>query len=82
MKARRPVIIINEESGERLEFASTYHAGRALGASHVQVLNAIWSGQAVKGWKVYDMPDKIRERIADLENQLKLYENENEGTVG
>lgn len=70
----RPIIAINETTGERKEFSGLYAAGKELGANHVQVLFAVLVGQIVKGWRVYDKPDKIRERIKELEAQIKMLE--------
>lgn len=70
----RPVIAIHEETGERRDFSGMYETGRVLGVGHVQVLMAIMTGQSVRGWRVYDTPDKIRERIKELEKQIKMLE--------
>ena len=73
-RIRRPVTAINEETGERKQFSGLYEAGKAIGAGHVQVLYALLCNQAVKGWRVYDSPKKIRERIKELEDQLTMLE--------
>ena len=70
----RAVIAINEATGERVRFSGLYAAGKELGASHVQVLHGVIENQYVKGWRLYDEPDKIRERIKELEAQIKLLE--------
>jgi len=68
----RPVIAINEVTGERREFGSAYAVGKAFGTNHTHVLISIMMGTSVKGWKVYDTPDNIRRRIADLEEQIMM----------
>ncbi len=70
----RVVIAINEQTGERVTFSGLYAAGKELGANHVQIMHAIAEGQLVKGWRVYDTPDRIRERIKTLEGQIKMLE--------
>lgn len=70
----RVVIAINEQTGERITFSGLYAAGKELGASHVQILHGILEEQLVKGWRVFDAPDKIRERIKALEKQIKTLE--------
>lgn len=70
----RPVIAIHEETGERRDFSGLYETGRVLGVGHVQVLMAIVGGQAVRGWRVYDVPEKIRERIKQMEQDIKMLE--------
>ena len=70
----RPVIAIHEETGERRDFSGLYETGRVLGVGHVQVLMSIMSGQAVRGWRVYDVPEKIRERIKQMEQDIKMLE--------
>ncbi len=71
----RPIIAINEQTGERREFGGLYAASKEFGVSHVTVLLAVVANQAVKGWKVYDTPEKIRKRIEELENQIKMLES-------
>ena len=73
-KIHRALIAINEDTGERREFSGQYAAAKALGVgtSHVQI--SVMTCTAVKGWKVYDTPDRIRERIKMLEEQIKMLE--------
>ena len=73
-KNARRVIAINQETGERKEFPGVYAAARFFQVCHPQVLMALGMGHAVCGWRVYDDPARIRERIADLEEQLKMLE--------
>lgn len=73
-KNSRKVIAINQETGERKEFDGVYAAAKFFNVHHPQVLMALGMCQAVAGWKVYDDPERIRERIADLEAQIKMLE--------
>lgn len=66
----RPVIAINETTGERKEFGSAYAAAKALKTTHTHVLISIGMGTVCKGWKVFDTPDNIHRRIIELEEQL------------
>lgn len=70
----RPVIAINEETGVRKEFSSVYAAAQEFKTNHTHVLISMAMGTSVKGWKVFDTPDNIRRRIADLEDQIKMLE--------
>lgn len=74
MRQYRPVIAINEESHERREFNGAYAAGKFLGVSTSHIHISIATGSAVKGWKVFDTPVRIRERIKELEEQIKMLE--------
>jgi len=71
---RRPVTAINESTGERKDFSGLYEAAKAIGSGHVQILYGMLCNQAVRGWRFYDSPAKIRERIKELEDQLKMLE--------
>lgn len=75
MRQYRKVIAINEATGERKEFESVYAARKALGTSSASVVISLGVGTAVKGWKVYDSPENIRKRIAELEAQIKMLES-------
>lgn len=70
----RPIIAINEETGERREFGGLYAASKVFGVNHVTVLLAVMAGQAVRGWRVYDVPEKIRERIKQMEQDIEMLE--------
>ena len=73
-RVTRPVIAINEVTGERKEFGSIYAAGKELKVVHNAVLVSMALGTAVKGWKVYDTPENIRKRIQELEDVAKMLE--------
>lgn len=70
----RAVILINEYSGDRKDFASIYQACNFLGAQFLQVQRAMLYNGEVNGWRVYESADSIRKHIKDLEGQLKIVE--------
>ena len=74
MRNYRPDIAINEMSGERKGDASVYAFCKEQKCNHVTVLVALAMGTAANGWKVFDVPDNIRKRIAELEEQIKMLE--------
>lgn len=74
MKTYRLVIAINETTGQRVDFSGTYSAARELGSSCAAITISLATGTAVKGWKLYDAPARIRERIKELEAQLVMLE--------
>lgn len=75
MRNLRKVIAIHEITGERREFASAYEAANALGCTRQATLHALECLQAVKGWKLYDTPEKYRERIKEFEGIIKMLED-------
>jgi hypothetical protein len=74
MRNLRKVIAIHEITGERKEFASAYEAATVLGCTRQGALHALECLQAVKGWKLYDTPEKYRERIKEFEGIIKMLE--------
>lgn len=74
MRQYRKVIAINEVTGERKDYDSVYAAKNALGTTASAIVISLGVGTAVKGWKVYDSPDYIRKRIAELEAQIEMLE--------
>lgn len=70
----RPVIAINEVTGERKNFSSVYRAAKEIGSTHVQVLISLAMGSSAHGWMVYDTPENIRKRIAELQEVIKRLE--------
>jgi len=74
MRNLRKVIAIHEITGERREFASAYEAATVLGCTRQGALHALECLQAVKGWKLYDTPDKYRERIKEFEEIIEMLE--------
>ena len=74
MKQNRKVIAINEQTGERKEFGSVYAFSKDLGVTIHAAQQAQERNGVCCGWKVYDSPDRIRERIKELEAQIKMLE--------
>lgn len=74
-REKRAVIAINETTGERKSFDSVYAAARALNVRTQAVQLAQGLGRVCQGWRIYDAPDRIRERIEELKNQLVIVEN-------
>lgn len=71
-RAQRETILIKDK--ERLQFSSEYAAAKALGVTVTAVQNAKRWGHEVRGWRIYDTPEKMMERIAELEEQIKILE--------
>lgn len=71
----RRVIAINETTGERVDYGSVYACAKVLGVRVQAVQNAQELGRSCKGWRIYDEPERIRERIEALKNQLVIVEN-------
>ena len=71
-RVRRATILVKD--GERRRYDSEYAAAKALGVSVVCVQQAKRWGAQTAGWRVYDTPDYIRKRIAELEAQIKFLE--------
>ena len=78
-RVTRPVIAINETTGERIEFPSIYAAGNALGVSHNHVLISLGTGTSAKGWKVYDTPENLRKKVQEIEGIIEMLEGSHEG---
>ena len=74
MRNQRKIIAISEETGERRQFGSLYEAAKEMKTNSGNLITGIACNTAVKGWKVYDTPDNIRKRIAELEAQIKMLE--------
>lgn len=75
MRVKRPVIVINEFTGERKDYESEYQLAKELKSSITAVQISRLRGTAVKGWKIFDTPDNIRKRIAELEEQINILES-------
>ena len=73
-KEGRKIIALNEETGERLEYDAAYRLASRLGVQQRSVMQALERNGCVKGWRVYDSPDRIRRRIKELEEQIKMLE--------
>lgn len=74
MRSKRKIIAINSETGERKAFDSVYDFAKQVGTAHPAVLQALNQGWNCMGWMLYDSPERIRERITALEEQLKIVE--------
>ena len=70
----KPVIAINKETGERRVFECVYECANTFGVSNSAILVAVVRGTSVKGWKLYDSPENIRNRIKELEKQIEMLE--------
>lgn len=73
-KVRR-VIAINEATHERREYESVYACSRDLGVSIQAVQLAQGLCGTSKGWRIYDEPSRIRERIEELKRQIETLES-------
>lgn len=71
---RRAVILINEETGERLDFESINAAAAMLRTNFSNVQRAAVYNGVYNGWRVYESAETIREHISELERQLKIVE--------
>lgn len=71
-RTRKTTILI--KGGTRRVFDSEYAAAKALGVGVTSVQQAKrWSNE-IRGWQVYDSPEVILDRIAELEAQIKFLE--------
>ena len=66
----RKVLAVNIETGERKEFESAYDCSIFFNTGHANVRQAIDRNGVCCGWKLYDSPDNLRKRIAELQRQL------------
>lgn len=71
---RRAVVLINEETGERLDFESINAAAAWLKTNFSNVQRAAVYNGIYNGWRVYESAETIRQHISDLERQLKIVE--------
>lgn len=72
-RKKRKVIAISD-AGARREWDSEYACAKELGVSVTAIQQAKrWAG-VCRGWRIFDSPAVIRDRIKDLENQLKVLE--------
>lgn len=72
----KPVIAINKETKERRVFDCVFECANAFGVSNAAVLVAVARGTSVRGWSLFDSPENIRIRIQELEEQIKMLEEE------
>lgn len=71
---RRKIILINEKTGERLDFDSINSAAIKLGTNFSNVQRAAMYNGVYNGWRVYEGPETIRKHIQELEKQLRIVE--------
>ena len=71
----KSVIAINEETGEKIVFSSINEAARKIGTSFQGVQIASMRNGVVCGWRIFDSPDVIREKIEHLQEMLEYVEN-------
>ena len=66
----RKVIAVDIETGVKKEFASVYELAKVLGSSTQNVTQIVERNGIVRNHRLYDTPEMIRRRIADLQRQL------------
>jgi len=71
---KREIILIHEDTGERLDFESINSASNYLGTTFSNVQRAAIYNGVLRGWRVYESADAIRKHIDDLKLQLKVLE--------
>ena len=71
-RAQRETILVKGKVKKTV--ASEYAAAKELGVTVTAVQQAKrWSNE-IRGWQVYDSPEVILDRIAELEAQIKFLE--------
>lgn len=73
-KEARKVVAINQATGERREFESASECAVFLHTMSAGVLQALNRNGACLGWRMYDSPEYLRKRIAELQKQLEEIE--------
>lgn len=71
----RPVIAINDETHEVVRYSGAYSAGKDLGITPAAVSISIAMRTLARGWRLYDEPAKIKESIAEMQEDLKVLES-------
>jgi len=71
---RRPLIAVNEETGERVRFDRVADCTDYFGVKRASVLHAVAMGSYIKGWRIYDTPEKLREKIEEIKKIIKKLE--------
>lgn len=71
---RKGIVAINERTGERKDFPSINAAARELMSTFKNIQTAAIYNGNVKGWKIFESADAIRQHIRDLEEQLLIVE--------
>lgn len=68
------LILINEQTGGRREFASQNEAVRYIGTTYQNLQMARLRCGTVQGWRVYETPEGIRAQIKELQARLNELE--------
>lgn len=71
---KRAIVLIDQETGERKDFASINGAAAFLGTNFSNTQRAAVYNGVIKGWRVYEDAETIREHIKELERQLEIVE--------
>ena len=71
-RTQRETILI--KGNKKRVIASEYAAAKELGVTVTAIQNAKRWGHEVKGYRIYDTPEKMMERISELEEQIKMLE--------
>ena len=75
-RKNKGVIAVNKVTGERKYYDSVIDCSRDFSVSSAAIIVAVARGTSVKGWKMFDTPENIRIRIKELEEQIKMLEEE------
>lgn len=67
----RPVIGVNQQTGEVKKWESVYKCATELSVAVPGVTQTMDRGGATKGWRLYDTQENIRRQIATLERRLE-----------
>lgn len=73
-RKNREIVAINQETGECRKFGSVSEFAKEHRVIVQAAQSALERGWACDGWKVYDLPERIRERMQDLEAQIEVVE--------
>ena len=73
MRPKRRIVAVRD--GVKKEFDSVYAAAKELETSTQNVALALSRFGFCSGWKMYDSPETIREKIAELQKRLDELED-------
>lgn len=71
---KRTIVLVNEETGEKLHFDSINGAARFARSTFAHIQRAAIYNGVANGWRVYEGPETIREHIEELKRQLEIVE--------
>ena len=74
MRPYRKVIGINTQTGEKKEWDGIYEFAKEVNTCSANARQALGRNGLCCGWRLYDTPDRLRERIAELEAQIEVLE--------